>query len=265
MATSDNTNAPDAKQGEPEATIKKPKKASEPKPPKDRMAAITAMMAGSITGKSLTELANESKKEPSPAAALSTNDKVEQEGKKAEPATAQPTDSQSDVFTAAESESTPAPTSELEPPAPALAPTSEPEPTPTPTIEVVAVEQPIVSAPTPSATPAPAVESQPLEASELTPATASPTATTEDEEDFDLASLFLKTPERKFIVSRLCQRHYDYLSTLGAILGNRASVPEILYNMVEQFILKHDKEVQKAMTKQLRHIRNAGSATPKKS
>ena len=70
--------------------------------------------------------------------------------------------------------------------------------------------------------------------------------------NFDLASLFKRSTEKKTFSMRIPDRHYQYLLVLGTIVGAGASPPDIIYNLVEQFIEKHDVQVQKAIQKQMR-------------
>lgn len=69
---------------------------------------------------------------------------------------------------------------------------------------------------------------------------------------FDLASLFVPPSEKKTAQMRLTNTHYQYLLLLGTIVGGGATPPDIVYNLVEQFIAKHDAQVQKAIAKQMR-------------
>jgi hypothetical protein len=250
-------------------------KSSQKKTPEQKAADLAALIG---TGGGVSTLSQLTSQGEAGAPPLAINSILEQEGEKA-PATptvatpvVEPVSSVTTPVAAAPSEAVP-----VEDAQPAILPTepaATPEPTPSPTPVVAqseapesptSVEQPIAPVATPSAAPAPTVETAPLEHDEPVSEDASPTVAGEDEDSFDLASLFLKTTERKHIVARLSQRQYDYLNTLGAMLGNRASVPDILFNLVEQFIVKHDKKVQKAVTKQIRQVRNSFSASSKKS
>lgn len=51
---------------------------------------------------------------------------------------------------------------------------------------------------------------------------------------------------------RLTDAHYQYFLLLGTIVGNGASPPDIVHNILAQFIDKNDAQIQKAITKQLR-------------
>jgi hypothetical protein len=111
-------------------------------------------------------------------------------------------------------------------------------------------KQPIAPAPAPSTSPAPA----PLVTGESeTSEPVDEPGSARDEETFDLASLFeANPPGRKSVTCRLTASQHQYLLTLGIILGNGTSPPEIIYNLIEQFITKHDKQIQKAISKQMR-------------
>lgn len=51
---------------------------------------------------------------------------------------------------------------------------------------------------------------------------------------------------------RLTDTHYQYLLLLGTIVGGGATPPDIVYNLIQQFIDKHDSQVQKAISKHMR-------------
>lgn len=74
----------------------------------------------------------------------------------------------------------------------------------------------------------------------------------EEPMNYDLASLFKRSGEKKTFSVRIPDRHYQYLLLLGTIVGAGVSPPEIIYNLVEQFIEKHDAQVQKAIHKHMR-------------
>lgn len=137
---------------------------------------------------------------------------------------------------------------------PILAPTPTPEPTLAPAPEPAAV----APAPDPVTASAPVLEAE--NAPEKAPSTesaAEPTSTVGAAVDgepvsFDLASLFKRSTEKKTFSMRIPDRHYQYLLVLGTMVGAGASPPDIIYNLVEQFIEKHDAQVQKAIQKQMR-------------
>lgn len=68
----------------------------------------------------------------------------------------------------------------------------------------------------------------------------------------ELASLFKPSADKKVFTMRLTDAHYQYLLLLGTIVGNGASAPDIVHNIIEHFIDKNDQQIQKAIAKQLR-------------
>lgn len=70
---------------------------------------------------------------------------------------------------------------------------------------------------------------------------------------FDLESLFVSTSsEKKTAQMRISNAHYQYLLLLGTVVGAGTGVPEIIHNIVAQFIRKNDAQIQKAIQKTLR-------------
>lgn len=70
--------------------------------------------------------------------------------------------------------------------------------------------------------------------------------------EFDLASLFVASPEKKSAQMRISNTHYQYLLQLGTLVGEGTGVPEIVYNIIDIFIRKNDAQIQKALLKGLR-------------
>ena len=131
-----------------------------------------------------------------------------------------------------------------------------PESTPAPeTATPAQASQPAPAAPastqvTPSVVAAPAQTITPeVEGSQDT---APESAITVEVGTLDLASLFAPSAAKKVVNTRLSDAHYQYLLMLGTIVGNGASPPEIVHNLIAQFIDKNDAQIQKAIAKQLR-------------
>ncbi|GAB3327555.1 hypothetical protein ACFQT0_27905 [Hymenobacter humi] len=138
-------------------------------------------------------------------------------------------------------------TSALEPaaeptPAPAAAPVPEPAPTLAAGPAAKASVAPVASVP--NGENVPEVEHSPNAGPE--PGSAVEVGTVE------LASLFTPSVDKKVFTMRLTDAHYQYLLLLGTIVGNGASPPDIVHNIIAQFIDKNDAQIQKAITKQLR-------------
>lgn len=138
-------------------------------------------------------------------------------------------------------------TSALEPAAePTPAPTAAPVPEPAPTLAAgPAANAPVAPvASVPNGENVPEVEHSPNAGPE--PGSAVEVGTVE------LASLFTPSVDKKVFTMRLTDAHYQYLLLLGTIVGNGASPPDIVHNIIAQFIDKNDAQIQKAITKQLR-------------
>lgn len=130
---------------------------------------------------------------------------------------------------------------------------SHPEPTasvaaPTPQPEPASAPESIAEAPDATA---PALVATVLKTEQSEAAIPEPLAAV-DGGVFDLASLFLPPSEKKTAQMRLTDSHYQYLLLLGTIVGGGATPPDIVHNLVQQFIDKHDSQVQKAISKQMR-------------
>lgn len=141
--------------------------------------------------------------------------------------------------------------------APEPTPASEPEtnihahpPQPAPAVESTsAASTPAPEQIAPRVAAAPIVEDTSADEHTAEPA---PEPTSSDAGNFDLASLFLPAAEKKTAQMRLTDSHYQYLLLLGTIVGGGAPPPDIVHNLVQQFIDKHDAQVQKAIAKQMR-------------
>lgn len=127
-------------------------------------------------------------------------------------------------------------------PAPAAAPMPEPVPTLAAGPASEAPVAPVASVP--NGKNVPEVEHSPNAGPE--PGSAVEVGTIE------LASLFTPSVDKKVFTMRLTDAHYQYLLLLGTIVGNGASPPDIVHNIIAQFIDKNDAQIQKAITKQLR-------------
>lgn len=130
-------------------------------------------------------------------------------------------------------------------PAPAVASPAAPQPAP-----VAAAAVPPAPAAAATTAPVPETEATP----EAAPAGAGEEASPAN---YDLASLFIPTGEKKTFSLRITDRHYQYLLLLGATVGGGASPPDIVYNLVEQFMDQHDPLVQKAIQKNMRQRQHA--------
>lgn len=146
------------------------------------------------------------------------------------------------------------------PPAEAEAPAaSEPATTPAPEVPT---PEPTASTPAPVPTPGPEPEAPvPVAAAatkdndsavEPSPGAIPDSVTTVEVGAVELASLFKPSADKKVFTMRLTDAHYQYLLLLGTIVGNGASAPDIVHNIIEHFIDKNDQQIQKAIAKQLR-------------
>lgn len=142
------------------------------------------------------------------------------------------------------------PAAELAASIPAAEPTAvaltEPEPISEPT-----AMQPVLAAAEPEQVAAVPDEENSPESESLSETIPEPAATV-DAGNLDLASLFMPADDKKVFTMRLTDAQYQYLLLLGTIVGNRTSPPDIVYNIIAQFIDKNDAQIQKAIAKQLR-------------
>ncbi|WP_400194223.1 hypothetical protein [Hymenobacter sp. B81] len=193
------------------------------KSPEEKQAALDQLLSMAATTNLLTG-ANTTTAPAAPASAPATE---------AAPAVASPTTEQKGektAPTAATSEPAPAPEQLIAAPAT--------DPVPAPATEPVAA--PVASQPEAESAPQPASEAIPEPASAV------------EVGALDLASLFVPAAEKKVFTMRLTDAHYQYLLLLGTIVGNGASPPDIVHNILRQFIDRHDTQIQKAINKQLR-------------
>lgn len=131
-------------------------------------------------------------------------------------------------------------------------------------------------APTPMPVPQPAVEEQPVtkQAPIATPApapasTAETTATDDDsalEEAatpagaptrgagtaYSLDALFEPSKDKKTVMMRITPALHQYFQQIGLLLGDGASVPDVVHNILLEWKTLHGQEVQKALQKQMR-------------
>lgn len=147
--------------------------------------------------------------------------------------------------------------------APTLAPASTPGPAPEPELEPAA--EPAVGS-APAAGPAPdestGASAGPVgeEAPEMGPEAAGavepfPTGEASKEgkpADFDLATLFTKSGDKKTWVVRITEAHQEYLALLGTVVGGGASIPDMVHNIVAQYLTAHDADLQRAIQRKLR-------------
>lgn len=238
-----------------------------------------------LSGVSVTSGAGMPPQQSGPGTSPGSTAEVEQKGEKA-PATPAAAIANSPANppapVAASPEATPTPAAEtISPPAPPSVPAAvKPEPqadspaaAPAPAVVEAPPEPAVAQSPAPASSPA-APAPAPAAETELTddepetePADTEPgTSGGGNHEMFDLANLFVPNPPgSKKSTCRLTAQHHQYLLMLGTLLGNGMSPPEILHNIVEQFIASQDKQVQKAITKQMRQVRNAALSSSRKS
>lgn len=71
---------------------------------------------------------------------------------------------------------------------------------------------------------------------------------------YDVHSLFVPTKDKKTVMFRITPAMHQYFQQIGMILGNGASVPDVVHNILTQWRAEHGAQVQKAMQKQLRQM-----------
>ncbi|GAA4379840.1 hypothetical protein [Hymenobacter koreensis] len=84
-------------------------------------------------------------------------------------------------------------------------------------------------------------------------------ATSTEPGELDLARLFVPSSEKKGTTLRITADHQQFFTNMGFLLGNGASAPDIIHNILTRFRADHEAQIQKAMKKQLRQL-----MTPKK-
>ncbi|UOQ75185.1 hypothetical protein [Hymenobacter cellulosilyticus] len=77
--------------------------------------------------------------------------------------------------------------------------------------------------------------------------------------ELDLARLFVPSSEKKGTTLRITADHQQFFTNMGFLLGNGASAPDIIHNILTRFRADHEAQIQKAMKKQMRQM-----MTPKK-
>ncbi|MDB5270733.1 MAG: hypothetical protein JWP58_3773 [Hymenobacter sp.] len=109
------------------------------------------------------------------------------------------------------------------------------------------------SAATPTATPKPTEDNNDdadLEEEETLPEAPVVAETSE----LDLNRLFVPSSEKKGTTLRITADHQQFFTNLGFLLGNGASAPDIIHNILNRFRADHEAQIQKAMKKQLRQM-----------
>jgi hypothetical protein len=141
------------------------------------------------------------------------------------------------------------------------APVAEPLATPTP--EVVATPVVAPNPATPVAAPKPTQRADPNSEKEVVAETPAETSSTLDEE-LGLGGLFAPSSEKKTAHCRITNTHYQYFQLLGTLVGDGTSIPDIVHNIIADFIKKNDSKMQKAIQKGMRR-RQAALNTNNKS
>ncbi|MBO2012229.1 hypothetical protein [Hymenobacter negativus] len=72
--------------------------------------------------------------------------------------------------------------------------------------------------------------------------------------ELDLAQLFVPSSEKKGTTLRITADHQQFFTNLGFLLGNGASAPDIVHNILTRFRADHEAQIQKAMRKQMRQL-----------
>lgn len=104
---------------------------------------------------------------------------------------------------------------------------------------------------TPTAAPTPTEEEE--EEADLEATLPEPPAVMEPGE-LDLARLFVPSSEKKGTTLRITADHQQFFTNLGFLLGNGASAPDIIHNILNRFRADHEAQIQKAMKKQMRQL-----------
>jgi hypothetical protein len=111
----------------------------------------------------------------------------------------------------------------------------------------------LASEPTPAPTPKSAPQPAPPASAENEPASTVEAPKGSETTNFDISSLFEKSPtDKKTWVTRITEQHREYLSLLGTSVGGGASIPDMVHNIISQYIKANDAELQKALHKKLR-------------
>ncbi|MBF9239874.1 hypothetical protein I2I05_20955 [Hymenobacter sp. BT683] len=131
----------------------------------------------------------------------------------------------------------------------------------------------VVKVATKAAVPANRAGEEPASPSAVTTSAASPPAEEDDEEvdseeddalpetpavaetsELDLNRLFVPSSEKKGTTLRITADHQQFFTNLGFLLGNGASAPDIIHNILNRFRADHEAQIQKAMKKQMRQM-----------
>jgi len=150
-------------------------------------------------------------------------------------------------------------------PAPVATPPASPQPNtrkadaqpaaaPSKAAEAISQAKRVGEGPAAAATPAPtlsvAEEEVPDEAdADPTP---EPPVTPAESSELDLTQLFVPSAEKKGTTLRITADHQQFFTNLGFLLGNGASAPDIIHNILTRFRVDHEAQIQKAMKKQMR-------------
>lgn len=70
----------------------------------------------------------------------------------------------------------------------------------------------------------------------------------------DLSQLFVPSSEKKGTTLRITADHQQFFTNLGFLLGNGASAPDIIHNILTRFRAEHEAPIQKALKKQMRQL-----------
>lgn len=74
--------------------------------------------------------------------------------------------------------------------------------------------------------------------------------------ELNIAGLFTRSSEKKDTTLRITAGHQQFFNQLGLVLGNGASAPDIIHNILMQFRQQHEaalaKQVKKALAKQFK-------------
>ena len=124
------------------------------------------------------------------------------------------------------------------------------EATPAPQVQEVPANTPTSPAPTVEviAPPVPAATATNSAADENF-LTATPESAPVESESLDIDSLFQTATTQKGTMLRITADHKDFFTSLGFALGNGASAPDIIHNILTQFRKKHEAILQKKIRK----------------
>lgn len=122
-----------------------------------------------------------------------------------------------------------------------------------PAPEPAAAELPAAIVPPSEVTTAPVVEAvaaEPALADETTEPTTTPGRATGT--GYTLDGLFEPSKEKKTVMMRITPALHQYFQQIGLLLGDGASVPDVVHNILMEWKALHGPEVQKALQKQMR-------------